>query len=162
VAASDLAKLKTGQITHVAPVGGKTIIGKLRMIAPTVDAQTRNAMVYVDLPLDDSARAGMFAHGEFDIGKVQMMTLPQSAVQLRDGFSYVMRVGSDSKAVQTKVTLGRRAGDRVEISGGIEPSARVVASGGSFLGDGDLVRVVEDKPLNGRKPSFGSALANLN
>lgn len=132
-----------------------------------VDTQTRNAMVYVDLPSDPSARAGMFAHGEFDIGNGQMMTLPQSAVQLRDGFSYVMRISSDSKltqtkVMQTKVTVGRRAGDRIEIIDGIDASARVVASGGSFLGDGDLVRVVEDPSVNSRKQLLGSALANVN
>ena len=31
------------------------------------------------------------------------LTLPQSAVLLRDGFSYVLRVGADSKVAQTKV-----------------------------------------------------------
>jgi multidrug efflux pump subunit AcrA (membrane-fusion protein) len=54
-----------------------------------------------------------------------------------------MRIGPDSRVIQTKVTVGRRAGERVEIMDGIEASARVVASGGGFLGDGDLVRVVE-------------------
>ena len=34
------------------------------MLAPTVDAQTRNGLVYVDLPAPGSARAGMFARGE--------------------------------------------------------------------------------------------------
>jgi multidrug efflux pump subunit AcrA (membrane-fusion protein) len=75
-----------------------------------------------------------------------MMTLPQSAVLLRDGFSYVMRIGPTSKVIQTKVSVGRRAGDRIEITDGIEASARVVESGGSFLGDGDLVHVVGDPP----------------
>jgi RND family efflux transporter MFP subunit len=143
VAASDLATVKPGQVAHVTPAGGETIDGTLRMVAPTVDTQTRNGLVYVDLPLDAPARAGMFARGEFDIGTGRMMTLPQSAVLLRDGFSYVMRLASDSTVMQTKVTIGRRVGDRIEITGGIEASARVVASGGAFLGDGDLVRVVE-------------------
>jgi RND family efflux transporter MFP subunit len=144
VAASDLAKLKPGQMAHVTPVGGETIKGSLRMVAPTVDTQTRNTQVYVDLPLDARTRAGMFARGEFDIATGQAMTLPRSAVLLRDGFQYVMLIGPDSKVIQTKVSAGRRAGDRVEITGGIDASARVVASGGDFLGDGDLVRVVDD------------------
>ena len=71
------------------------------------------------------------------------MTLPQSAVLLRDGFSYVLRVGTDSKVTQAKVSVGRRVGDRIEITAGLDASARVVASGGGFLGDGDTVRVVD-------------------
>jgi RND family efflux transporter MFP subunit len=146
VAASELAKLKPGQIARVTPVGGETMEGTLRVVAPTVDTQTRNGVVYVDLQPDAAARAGMFARGEFDVGTDRTMTLPQSAVQLRDGFSYVLRIGADSKVMQTKVSVGRRTGDRIEITGGIEASERVVESGGSFLGDGDLVRVIADLP----------------
>ncbi|SHI24594.1 efflux RND transporter periplasmic adaptor subunit [Pollutimonas bauzanensis] len=163
VAASDLAKLKSGQIAHVTPVGGEMIQGRLRIVAPTIDTQTRNGLVYVDLPPDAAARAGMFARGEFDAGASRMMTLPQSAVLLRDGFSYVMRIGPDSKVIQTKVTAGRPAGDRIEITGGIEAPARVVASGGVFLGDGDLVRVVEDPPVpDGGKPVPGPLSGAVN
>ncbi len=142
VAASELTKIKPGQIVHVTPVGGEMIKGTVRVVAPMVDTQTRNGLVYVDLPLGAAARAGMFARGEFDVGVGQTMTLPQSAVLLRDGFSYVMRISPAFKVMQTKISVGRRAGDRVEITGGIETSTRVIASGGSFLGDGDLVRVV--------------------
>jgi HlyD family secretion protein len=62
---------------------------------------------------------------------------------LRDGFSYVLRVGADSKVSQVKVNVGRRVGDRIEITSGLDASARVVAAGGGFLGDGDTVRVVD-------------------
>ena len=64
-----------------------------------------------------------------------------SAMWLRIG----PETGAASKVLQTKVTVGRRAGDRIEITSGIAPSERVVESGGSFLGDGDLVRVVEER-----------------
>jgi len=142
VAAADLAQLRKGQPATVTPVGGTPLKGSVRMVAPTVDPQTRNGIVYVDLPPGGVARAGMFARGEFETGAGRALTLPQTAVLLRDGFSYVLRVGADSKVVQTKVTVGRRAGDRVEITGGLDTTARVVAAGGGFLSDGDSVRVV--------------------
>lgn len=142
VAASDLAKLRPGQVVHLTPVGGKTIEGRLRALAPWVDIRTRNGLVYVDLPRDAPANAGMFARGEFEIGTEQALTLPQTAVLMRDGFSYVMRIGPDTRVIQTKVTVGRRMRDRIEITGGIDTPASVVASGGAFLGDGDPVRVV--------------------
>jgi hypothetical protein len=70
------------------------------------------------------------------------LTLPQSAVVLRDGFHYAMRVGADSKVTAVKLEVGRRAGDRIEVLKGLDAGAKVVAAGGGFLGDGDLVRVV--------------------
>lgn len=158
VAVTALAKLRPGQEVHLTPVGSETITGKLRMVAPKVNVQTRNGLVYVDLPVGAPARDGMFARGEFDLGSNRAMTLPQSAVQLRDGFSYVLRIGSDSRVTQTKVTVGQRSGARIEITSGIDASARVVASGGAFLGDGDLVRVVEDpSAADGGKPVSGTA-----
>jgi HlyD family secretion protein len=150
VTASELGRIRPGLAVHVVPPGaaaGARIEGTVRMVAPTVDAQTRNAIVYVDLPKGGApgapAAAGMFARGEFQLGAGSALTLPQTAVLLRDGFSYAHVIGPDGKVKQVKVTTGRRSGDRVEITGGLEAGVRVVASGGAFLADGDTVRVVE-------------------
>lgn len=144
---ADLPRLKAGMPAHITLPTGSQVTGKLRMIAPTVDDKTRNALVYVDLPATaGEARAGMFARGDFEVGSGQALTLPQSAVVLRDGFSYVLKVGPDNKVAQTKVSVGRRVGDRVEVTKGIDANAKVVASGGAFLADGDTVRVVNAAP----------------
>ena len=50
------------------------------------------------------------------------------------------------RVAQVKVQIGRIAGDRVEVLSGVDASARVVASGGGFLNDGDLVRVANGAP----------------
>lgn len=154
VAAPDLARLQPGQTAQVRIGHDLVLEGRLRMIAPMVDTQSRNGLVYVDLPADSPARAGMFARGEFQIGNDQAMTLPQSAVILRDGFSYVLRVDADSRVVQTKVTVGQRANGRVEITEGIDADGQVVLAGGGFLGDGDLVRVVDETPAVELAPAF--------
>jgi RND family efflux transporter MFP subunit len=123
------------------------------MVAPSVDAQTRNAIVYVDLPAaTGSARAGMYAQGEITLGQSQALTVPQSAVVVRDGFSYVYTVGADQKVSQLKVQTGRQSGDRVEVTSGLKADARVVASGGAFLNHGDTVRVV-DAPAGQAAPA---------
>jgi hypothetical protein len=127
----------------VIPAGGEAVDGKVRMVAPTVDAATRNGIVYVDLEASPGARAGMFARGDFDLGSRPGLTLPQTAVLLRDGFSFVFRLDGERKVAMTKVSTGRRVGDRVEIVSGLDASARVVASGVGFLADGDIVRVVD-------------------
>ena len=167
VAANDMALLKPGMNALVTAGNGPAMKGTVRMVAPTVDAATRNGIVYVDLPAPGapstgsagsaaSARAGMFARGEFEVGSGSGLTLPQSAVLLRDGFSYVLRVGADMKVAQVKVGTGRRVGERIEITAGLPADARVVAAGGGFLADGDTVRVVDAAPL---KPVASAAPA---
>ncbi len=143
VAAADMAQIKPGTRVTVTLAGGAPIAGGVRMVAPTVDPQTRNGIVYVDLPAPGSARAGMFARGEFEIGSSSALTLPQSAVQLREGFSYVFKVGADNKVAQAKIDVGRRVGDRIEVLAGLAADARVVATGGAFLAEGDTVRIVD-------------------
>jgi len=145
VPAAELAQLRAGQPARVTPAGGEPLTGRVRMVGPTVDPGTRNGLVYVDLPASAAVRAGMFARGEIDLGSVTALTLPQSAVLLKDGFQTVMRVDAENRVRQTKVTVGRRAGERIEIAGGLDGNARVVEKGGAFLADGDLVRVVDTK-----------------
>ena len=150
VPATDLAKVKPGVEVQVQTPAGGQIAGKVRMVAPTVDDKTRNGIVYVDLQKGGDAKAGMFTRGDFAIGAGQALVLPQSAVVLREGFSYVMRVGADNRVSETKVTVGRRVGDRIEITAGLDAKAQVVASGGAFLADGDTVKVVAATPAQAK------------
>jgi RND family efflux transporter MFP subunit len=142
VASSDLARIHPGMTVNLVGPSNQAVVGKVRMVAPTVDPTTRNGLVYVDLPPGNAVRAGMFARGDFELGNSPALTLPQSAVVLRDGFSYVYTVGENNKVSQIKVQTGRRVGERVEITGGLASNTRVVASGAGFLGDGDTVKVV--------------------
>jgi RND family efflux transporter MFP subunit len=144
VTAAEIGRIQVGAPVQIKAASGQLLQGKVRMVAPSVDAQTRNAIVYVDLPAaTGSARAGMYAQGEIALGQSQALTVPQSAVVVRDGFSYVYTVGADQKVSQLKVQTGRQSGDRVEVTSGLKADARVVASGGAFLNHGDTVRVVE-------------------
>jgi HlyD family secretion protein len=153
VASSDLGRINPGMTVNLSGPSGQSVVGKVRMVAPTVDTTTRNGLVYVDLPLGNALRAGMFARGDFELGSSTALTLPQSAVVLRDGFSYVYTVAENNKVSQIKVQTGRRVGERVEITGGLNTNARVVASGAGFLGDGDTVRVVQGPvPTKTQKP----------
>jgi len=142
VPADELARLSAGMAVRVSAGGAAAVNGKVRMVAPTVDPQTRMGLVYVDLDGPNSVRAGTFARGEFQLARSQALSLPQTAVLLRDGFSYVYRVGADNKVSRLKVQTGRRLGDRIEVLGGIDASAKVVTSGAGFLSEGDAVRVV--------------------
>lgn len=152
VTTTDLYKLKEGMTAHIySPIPNQpAITGKVRMIAPVIDPQTRYGLVYVDLPASNAIRMGMFVKGAFDLGSKQALTVPQSALLLRDGFSYVFIVNSQNRVTQQKVTLGRRLGDRVEITD-LPANVKVVSTGTGFLTDGDLVKVaaeIPDTPLS--------------
>ncbi|MEQ1593091.1 MAG: efflux RND transporter periplasmic adaptor subunit [Thiobacillaceae bacterium] len=148
VTATELAHLKPGALAHISLANGEMITGKVRMIAPTVDPQTRVALVYVDLvgtsAKNLSAKAGMFASGRFELGRSTALTVPQQAVVIRDGFAYVFRLNSNNRVSKIRVETGRRIDDRVEVLGGIPADALIVASGAGFLNDGDVVRAVSD------------------
>ena len=139
--AEQLAQVRPGQEVQVRLPGGETVTGKVRMASPTLDANTRYGLVYVELPGDSPARPGMFAQGSIRLGDSPALTLPESAVVLRDGSSFVFEVLPDERVAQRKVETGRRAAGQVEILSGLDAAARVVESGGAFLTDGDLVRV---------------------
>jgi hypothetical protein len=70
------------------------------------------------------------------------LTVPQTAVVLREGFAYVFRLDGADRVAQIKVVPGRRLGERIEIVAGLAPDARVVENGAGFLADGDMVKVV--------------------
>jgi RND family efflux transporter MFP subunit len=152
VTTTDLYKLKEGMNAKIySPDPNQPpIIGKVRMIAPVIDPQTRYGLVYVDFPQNNAIRMGMFVKGAFDLGQKSALTVPQSALLLRDGFSYVFIVNKDNRVTQQKVTLGRRLGDRVEITD-LAANVKVISTGTGFLTDGDLVKVaavIPDTPLS--------------
>lgn len=140
--ATELGRVRVGMAARVQLPGGPELVGKVRLIAPSVDPASRMGLVHVDLPADAAARAGVFARGELVIGERRSLTLPTAAVVLRDGFSWALVIGADSRVRTRKLVTGLRQGDRVEIVSGLQAEDRVVASGGAFLGDGDRVRVV--------------------
>jgi HlyD family secretion protein len=141
VTAEQLAQIQPGQEAHLRLPGGETVTGQVRMPSPTLDPITRYGLVYVDLPIGGPARPGMFAQGQIRVGASQALTLPESAVVLRDGSSFVFEIQAEDRVAQRKVETGRRGEGRVEILSGLETAARVVAAGGAFLNDGDRVRV---------------------
>ena len=156
VTSAELARIAVGTPATVTSVGGQQVKGRVRMIAPTVDPLTRAALVYVDLPNPpDSIKAGMFAKGEFELGSSGALTVPQTSVVVREGFTYVYKLGADSRVSRSKVQTGRALGERIEIVSGLDAGVRIVAMGAGFLNEGDLVRVVE----GARAPALQSPAA---
>jgi RND family efflux transporter MFP subunit len=151
VTSEELGRLAPGTMATIIAANGTEVKGKVRMIAPTVNTENREALVYVDLLKNDKAgvapvRAGMFANGAFELGTSAAITVPQQCVVIRDGFSYVFRLNAEKRVTQIKIQPGRRLADRIEVVAGVTPDMELAASGAGFLNDGDFVNVVPTEP----------------
>ncbi len=144
--AAQLSQVHIGDAASVRLVDGTVAHGKVRQVAPVLDDNTRIGIAYVELDRDQQqsggARAGMYGSGTITHGNRPALTLPSSAIVLRDGHEYVFVLGTDDRVALTKVSIGRRVGNAVEISDGLAGAERVVAQGAAFLNDSDAVRVV--------------------
>ncbi|MDX1915974.1 MAG: efflux RND transporter periplasmic adaptor subunit [Methylophilus sp.] len=149
VNAQQLTQIKKGQKVRITLPDQQRVEGVVRLAAPTLDVNTRNAIVYVDIA-NTHAKPGMYAQGSIDVGQQQAIVVPQSAVVLRDGRAYLFTVNAietarSDKMYQVKklsVTTGRREGDWVEITTGLSGHPALVKTGGAFLNDGDWVNVI--------------------
>ncbi len=158
LSSSELSRVSQGMEANIVAPNGDVSKGKVRVVAPTVDAQTRSGLVYVDVlhtllsantksatALKTALKPGMFAHGEFVLGHSNALAIPQSSVVVRDGFSYVFVLRADQHVTRQKVQTGRRALvgglELLEIMSGLQEGVPIVDSGAGFLNEGDLVRV---------------------
>jgi RND family efflux transporter MFP subunit len=152
--ARQLAQVREGQVARVDLPGAVTVNGQVRLVSPTLSTTTGRGLAYVNLPAGSPAKAGVFASGTIELQRQPALTLPEAAVVLRDGRSYVHVVGNGRQVASRAVDTGRRQDGRVEITAGLDANTRLVASGGAFLSDGAVVTVTT-KPA--ASPSAASA-----
>ena len=141
--------INVGTPVQVSLPGGDTVMGQVNRIAPTAD-NNRQITIYASLAANSKIRAGMYQTGEFLLGSTSTQTIPNSAVVSNDGYDYVMLVTESTtrddrsmgRIKQQRVTLGERLGESVAVLEPLPNDSRIVKQGGSFLNDGDLVRVV--------------------
>ena len=147
VTGHELNRIRLGMPVLITSPNGQQLTGKVRALAPSINTQTRTALVYVDVPTRGANGAaplvaGMFASGTFEVGQSTALTVPQQAVVVRDGFDYVFVLGSDQRVNQVKVKTGQRLGNKVAIVQGLNAQSPVVVQGAAFLNQGDKVKVV--------------------
>ncbi|MBU6382428.1 MAG: efflux RND transporter periplasmic adaptor subunit [Betaproteobacteria bacterium] len=140
VTSQDLERIAPGQRARINLPSGESLDAKVRLLSPSIDPGNRNAQVLISLSTTPrQLRAGQFVQGSIDVGLRSVMSLPQSALVVRDGFTLVFHIDKQQRVRSRKVKAGAIIGDQVEILEGIEAGALVVARGGAFLNDGDLV-----------------------
>jgi RND family efflux transporter MFP subunit len=141
--ASQVDEVKNGLSVVVRLPGGEAATGRIRQIAPAMNADTRLVIAYADLDPASGARAGMYVSGEIQKRTTEGVVVPSESVVIRDGRSYVLRLSGD-RARQIPVRTGRRQGALTEILTGIGAGDSVIVRGAGFINDSDTVRVAPE------------------
>lgn len=123
--------------------GDEVFHGKVNLVYPTIDAQTRTFPVEIVIPNNDQkVRPGMFARVQMSFGVLDHVVVPDLAVVKQQGsgerFIYVYENG---KVSYNKVELGRRLGSYYEVLSGVNSGDRVVVAGQTRLSNGAEVEV---------------------
>jgi len=142
VSARYLPRISEGLSVTIRGPDDRPIQGKVRLVGPSVSTNTSRAIVYVALPADVRPRVGLYVTGSIELQTTPALTVPETAIVFRDGINYVFTVGEEMRVRRVRVETGRRNNGEVEIVSGVDRSSNVVTSGGAFLSDNDLVKIV--------------------
>jgi RND family efflux transporter MFP subunit len=141
VAEQDMSRLRPGMTATVTPVGStESFQGKIWLIDPIIDANTRQGIARIALAYNPGLRVGAFARARIEAGEASRPVLPQSAVQADERGSYVLVVGKDNKVERRAITIGTVGDEGVSVASGLNGSEKVVASAGAFLRPGEKVQ----------------------
>ena len=144
IAEADLSRLEVGAPVEVRGLDGQIVNGQIRAVSPSLDPQTRTALIFADLPEPGRLRAGMFAEGRLRVGLARVAVVPRQSVVFRDGFPYVFVLEEGNRVRQQRIEMGASQGEFIEIRAGLDSNAVIVVRGAGFLGDGEFVRLVTD------------------
>jgi RND family efflux transporter MFP subunit len=143
VPAQRVLDVHAGQSVAIQLPAGRTLKGTVRCVAPAVTGETGRSTVFVEVPASDRPpQAKLFATGAIELGKTRAFTVPETAVTLRDGMSYLFILRPGKRVARFKVETGRRQDGRVEILTALDREILVVQAGGAFLADQMPVNVV--------------------
>ena len=127
---------------------GEELAGVISLVSTGSDPQSRTVEVWVNLKNEGGRlRANSAAKVVLATGKSEdAVVVPAAAVTLdatNGNEGMVMVVDDESVAHETKVTVGIRTLDRVEITSGLKGGETVVLEGSYALPDGSKVKISE-------------------
>jgi RND family efflux transporter MFP subunit len=136
----DLKHVTVGSMAHieVAAYPGRHVMGRVSFVHPTVDPAARTNRVRVTVDNHDlQLKPGMFATVYFDVSMGDdHPSVPMGAVLFTGERNLVFVRHDDGTLMAHEVTLGARAGERIQILSGVSEGMTVVASA-NFLVDAE-------------------------
>lgn len=141
------SKITKGMLAQIEidALNGETFEGKVSLIHPTLNANSRTFPVEIELNNKDyRVRPGMFSRVTMNFGTNDRPLVADMAVLKQSGSNdrYVF-VEKNGKAIYTLVELGVRIGDKYEIVSGLNKGDRVITHGNTKLINGSEVEVVK-------------------
>ena len=136
-----VAKMAPGQPAKVTLGDVAVIPGKLRLVSPEVDKSSRLGKVRIALEKNSALRIGAFARGTVEVARRTALSVPLSAILYDAAGPYVQGV-RDGAVFSAPVKTGLTANGQVEVTDGVAEGVNVIAKAGSFLHDGDKVRML--------------------
>lgn len=156
-----LGRLSRGAEVTVSTTAfpGYELTGKIIVVEPLLDAATRSARLVARVTNPERKfRPGMSADVSAVLGeRPEALTIPNEAVFVDGNQAYVFEILTNGTVTRRAVSLGTRLADRVEVTGGLEPGARVVRSGHQKLFEGARVQAGEGPSGGPREPRPGDA-----
>jgi HlyD family secretion protein len=149
---ADLGRIHPGQAAQVTLPDGAQVQGKVRLIEPEVDQQTKLGHIRIALPVREDLRPGGYAHALLPDLTASGLTAPDRAVIYGADGASVMVVDASDHARRVPVKTGARAKGMVELIQGPPAGSRVLVTGSSFVLDGDKVAPVDDSGPDGSAP----------
>lgn len=140
MAEDDLPRIRVGQTATVTLPSGAVAVGRVRLISPQIDPQTKLGEVRITLPVRSDIRAGGFGRAVFDEASASVLAVPETAIRYDADGPKVMVVGPDNRVKRAPVQTGARGGGMVQLVRGPPAGTRIVANAGALFLDGDLVR----------------------
>lgn len=146
------AQLKVGDTATVLPTDttAEEMKGQISLLSRSSDPTNRTVEVWVALA---NGAGRLRANGAAQItiaaqGRNDAIVVPASAVTLEASNANegtVMVVDDKSIAKETKVTIGIRTSDKIEITEGLKGGETVVIEGNFSLADGTKVEIAKDE-----------------
>ncbi len=133
---SDLSRIAVGQEAEVElPALAARVAARVENFNPRVELESRRTQVYLALAQRiDGLRAGMLAQVALRVGAEAGITVPVSAVLIKDGKRRVVYVERPDGTFEAReVQTGRNQDGRVVILKGLTPGEKVVVRGALLL-----------------------------
>jgi len=136
----DLAFIHQGMPASVTPTGtDRSFAGRVWLVAPMIDPQSRQGEVRISIPYDPAIRPGGFAEARIEAGATTAPLLPQSAVLSDEDGNYVYVINGKNLVERRNVKVGSVSDSGVTVTEGISGNESVVLSAGPFLNPGQKV-----------------------
>ena len=132
----DIPKVRRGQpvVVTLPCCPNERYAGQVTYISDSVDPQTRTVKVRAIVPNRGRAlKAEMFVKATIDTGSQRVLVVPQDAVHLAEGRTFVLVEKAKDAYERRPVKLGADLDGVVEVLEGVRPGDRVVASGSILL-----------------------------